>query len=280
MVTFRDLVYRVSIMRSKTATKTHLHYTLVMAVMTALTLMFFMAKKLEAQDAAATATAPCSGTDTACLLPELERINARITEPAWRDQTYRELAKLYMASGQTDQALALIPLIETPDTRAMTIRGIGMEAAKLKLDKPALDKIFISLRAEADKIDHPPSLGIALTYIAMSQAFAGDDAGAFTTARSMTNDALRHKAFGENAEIQAARGDLPHALESLAAIDDLSFRNKAYGIVSKIFADQKMYDAAMTTARKIENAYHQSQAMLYTVAKQVTPDEITLGIKE
>lgn len=277
MVTFRDLVYRVGLMRSKTATKAHLYYTLVMAVMTALTLTFFMAKKPGAQEATPT---PCSGTDTACLLPELERINARITEAAWRDQTYRELAKLYMASGQTDQALALIPLVETPDTRAMTIRGIGMEAAKMKLAKPDLDKLFTSLRVEADKIDHPPSLGIALTYIAMSQAFAGDNAGAFATAKSMTNDALRHKAFGENAEIQAARGDLPHALESLAAIDDASFRNKAYGIVSKIFADQKMYDAAITTARKIENTYHQSQAMLYTVAKQVTPDEITLGIKE
>lgn len=277
MVTFRDLVYRVGLMRSKTATKAHLYYTLVMAVMTALTLTFFMAKKPGAQEATPT---PCSGTDTACLLPELERINARITEAAWRDQTYRELAKLYMASGQTDQALALIPLVETPDTRAMTIRGIGMEAAKMKLAKPDLDKLFTSLRVEADKIDHPPSLGIALTYIAMSQAFAGDNAGAFATAKSMTNDALRHKAFGENAEIQAARGDLPHALESLAAIDDASFRNKAYGIVSKIFADQKMYDAAIITARKIENTYHQSQAMLYTVAKQVTPDEITLGIKE
>lgn len=226
------------------------------------------------------APAPCPATDAACQLPRLESLTAKITEASWRDQTYRETAKLYMATGDSVRALALLPKIESPDTRALTIRGIGMEAAKLKLDAATRDAIFTALRSEADKIDHPPSLGIALTYIAMAQAFAGDDAGAFATAKSMTNDALRHKAFGESAEIQAERGDLAPALESLAAIDSDSFRNKAHLTVAKIFADKKLYDHAMATAEKINNDYQKSQALLYIMAKQITPEEVTLGIRE
>lgn len=223
---------------------------------------------------------PCAATDAACQLPRLESLTASITETSWRDQTYREIAKLYMASGDSARALAILPKIESRDTRALTIRGIGMEAAKLKRGTEDLANIFTALRTEADKIDHAPSLGIALTYIAMAQAFAGDDAGAFATAKSMTNDALRHKAFGENAEIQAERGDLAPALESLAAIDSDSFRNKAHLTVAKIFADKKLYDHAMATAEKITNDYQKSQALLYIMARQITPEEVTLGIRE
>lgn len=257
------------------------HYTAVVILITALLLAVLIANPAWAADPApAPSSAPCAATDTACLLPQLEALTGKIENVSWRDQTYRELAKLYMAKGMTEEALALIPRVETPDTRAMTIRGIGMEAAKLNLSPEALAALFKALRVEADKIEHPPSLGIALTYIAMSQAFAGDDEGAYATAKSMTNDALRHKAFGENAEIQAERGDLDAALHSLAAIEDSSFRNKAHDIVARIFADHKLYDQAMTTAGKIENDYHKSQAILYILAKQITPAEVTLGIKE
>lgn len=223
---------------------------------------------------------PCTASDTACLMPELEALAARITDASWRDQIYREIAKLYMAKSDRDRALAILPKIETPDTRALTIRGIGMEAARLNLPPDALAALFSALRTEADKIDHTPSHGIALTYIAMAQAFAKDDSGAFATARSMTNDALRHKAFAESAEIQAERGDLDRALQSLAAIDSESFRNKAHLVVAKIFADQKMFDHALATTTKISNDYQRSQAMLYLLAKQITPTEITLGIRE
>lgn len=257
------------------------HYTAVVTLITALLLPALIANQVRAAEPPpAPVQTPCAATDTACLLPQLETLTGKIENVSWRDQTYRELAKLYMAKGMTKEALALIPRVETPDTRAMTIRGIGMEAAKLNLSPEALAALFAALRVEADKIEHPPSLGIALTYIAMAQAFAKDDTGAYATASSMTNDALRHKAFGENAEIQAERGDLDAALNSLAAIDDLSFRNKAHGIVARIFADQKLYDQAMTTAGKIENDYQKSQALLYILAKQITPAEVTLGIKE
>ncbi|MBI2234770.1 MAG: hypothetical protein HYU57_07310 [Micavibrio aeruginosavorus] len=222
----------------------------------------------------------CSATDTACLMPALEALTAAVTETSWRDQTYREIAKLYMAKGDAARALAILPRIESPDTKALTIRGIGMAAAHRDMSPDDLRALFTALRAEADKIAHPPSHGIALTYIAMAQAFAKDDAGAFATAKSMTNGALRHKAFGESAEIQAERGDLKPALESLAAIDSESFRNKAHLTVARIFADKGQYDHAMATAAKITNSYQRSQAVLYLLAKQITPEEVTLGIKE
>ena len=265
-------------MCSKTPEKTGFFYTRRIAVLCVTALFcLLIANKGSAQSAE---TAPCAATDATCQLPILESLTAKITETSWRDQTYREIAKLYMAKGDSARALALLPKIESPDTRALTIRGIGMEAARLKLEAEDLNKIFASLRAEADKIDHPPSLGIALTYIAMAQAFAGDDRGAYATARAMTNDALRHKAFGESAEIQAERGDLVPALESLAAIESESFRNKAHLTVAKIFADRKLYGHAMATSEKITNDYQKSQALLYIMAKQITPAEVTLGIRE
>lgn len=258
------------------------YYTAVVAAFTALIFTNIIANP--AQAAGETSKAPveksCAPTDTACLLPQLETLSGKIENTSWRDQTLRELAKLYMAKGMDKEALALIPRVATPDTRAMTIRGIGMEAAKLKLPPAQYNELFTALRDEADKIDHAPSLGIALTYIAMAQAFAGDDAGAMKTAQDMTNAALRNKAFSETAEIQAERGDLKASLSSLSAIDDLSFRNKAHGTVAKIFADKNLYAAALETSNKIENDYQRSQVLLYILAKQITPAEITLGIKE
>ena len=266
-------------MHSKATEKTvFFHYSAALAAITMLVAGCFIANGAMAQDEKPQKT--CAATNVDCLLPELEALTGKVTEQAWRDQTYRELAKLYMARHLTAQALALIPKIETPDTRAMTIRGIGMQAAGMNLPAEELKALFTALRAEADKIDHPPSQGIALTYIAMAQSFAGDDEGAYATAKSMTNDALRHKAFGENAEIQAGRGDLKAALESLAAIDSVSFRDKAHNTVAKIFADRKLFDDALATAGKIGNDYQKSQAILYILAKQITPDEVTLGIRE
>lgn len=214
----------------------------------------------------------CRAQDRACILTQLEGDAALIDNAAWRDQTYRELAKTLAFEGQTDQAITIIGKIGNPDTKAMTIRGIGMIAADKKLTKMEYDALFAKLQAEALKITHPPSHAIALTYIAMSQAFAGDNEGAWATAAGMENDALRHKAYAETAEIQAERGDAPAAMESIARIDSLSFRNKAYNTVSKIFADYEMYDEALAAAMKIDNAYQKTEAMQHILDAQKPRD--------
>ena len=146
----------------------------------------------------------------------------RSTRASWRDQTYPA------RNGQ-----------ETPDPRRPAgrrrssdrqnpgprhqghdhPRSIGMAAAGLHLDKAAYDSLFAKLQIEADKIQHPPSHAIALTYIAMSQAFAGDNAGAMKTANAMErNSALRNKAHNEAAKIRADRGEFDAALASIKAI--------------------------------------------------------------
>ncbi len=219
----------------------------------------------------------CAGTDRGCLLKTLEGVTDTIGESQWRDQTYRELAKLLTHDRKTDQAIALIGKIQDPDTKAMTIRGIGMAAAAMKLGQPAYDALFTRLEAEAKKIDHPPSRSIAFTYIAMSQAFAGDDAGAMKTAQAMENSALRNKAHNEAAKIQADRNEFDAALASIAAIDDPAFRDKAHFTISRIFADSQRYSQALTASDKIVNTYQRAQAILYLLAKQITPDEVTVG---
>lgn len=218
-----------------------------------------------------------NAADLPCMLGLLDQTAATIAEKNWRDQTLRELAKLMAKSEKYDEAIALLPRIENPDTRAMTIRGIGMAAASLKKPAESYRPLFEKLAAAADKIDHPPSHAIAQTYIAMSQAFAADDAGATKTALAMENAALRNKALAESAEIQAERDDLTAALASIAHIDDPGFRDKAHRTISKILADRKQYDKALAAGMKIDNAYQRSQSILHILARQITPDEVSTG---
>ncbi|MEM9468685.1 MAG: hypothetical protein AAF988_00825 [Pseudomonadota bacterium] len=209
----------------------------------------------------------CSVQDKLCLMQELERTAAEIENKSWRDKTYRELAKSYTYEGYSDKAITLIGKIETPDTRAMTIRGIGMAAADQNMPKEQYDALFSNLAKEADKIEHKPSKAIAYTYIAMSQAFAKDDEGAIATARSMENDALRHKAFAETAEIQAQRGDAKAAFFSIDEIESSSFKNKALSTVAKIFANDDNLESAYSAANKITNTYNRAQILQYILNK-------------
>jgi len=215
----------------------------------------------------------CVAQDRACILKEIEAESAQIENTSWRDQTYRELAKTKAADGDMDGAIALIDKIETPDTQAMTIRGIGMAAADLKLEKAAYDALFTKLRARAEKIEHPPSYAIALTYIAMSQAFAGDNEGAWKTASDMENNALRHKAYGETAEIQAEAGDARAAMKSIGFIESAAFRNKAYALIAKILADREDFDDALAAAMALTNPYKKAHALQYILDVQ-KPHEV------
>ena len=230
--------------------------------------MFFSVLTFEA----AAQEAECAPENRACILNSIEEQSAKIEQDSWRDQTYRELAKTRAFEDDMAGALATLDKIQNPDTKALTIRGIGFAAADLKLPQERYNQIFTDLRAKAEAIDHPPSYAIALTYIAMGQAFAGDNDGAWATAKDMENDALRHKAYGETAEIQAENGDTEAALKSIAFIDSLAFRNKAYATVSKILAEQGEYQGALKAAYQIDNAYKKATAMQYILDQQKPRD--------
>lgn len=221
--------------------------------------------------------ANCDVADKLCVMAEVKKIAGEIEEKSWRDKTLRELAKSYTHEGHEDKAIALIDNIETPDTKAMTIRGIGMAAADNKWkDKKRYQELFKKLAEKAETIEHKPSHAIAYTYIAMSQAFAKDDAGAMATAKAMENDALRHKAFGETAEIQAERGDFNAAMTSIAEIESNSFRNKAYGTVSRIFIKRGKLAEAYSAAQKIDNSYARAQ-VLQNIINHGNKEEALVG---
>ena len=230
--------------------------------------LFFSVLSFDAQ----AQDAKCTPENRSCILDMIEAQAAKIEQDSWRDQTYRELAKTRAFEDDMPGALATLDKIQNPDTKALTIRGIGFAAADLKLPTERYTQIFKNLRAKAEGIEHPPSYAIALTYIAMGQAFAGDNEGAWATAKDMENDALRHKAYGETAEIQAENGDTAAALKSISFIDSLAFRNKAYAIVSKILATQGEYDGALQAAYKIDNAYKKATAMQYILDQQKPRD--------
>lgn len=208
------------------------------------------------------ASAQCSATNKLCVMNEILKTSESIENSAWRDKALREVAKSFTYEGHEDKALKLIHKIEKPDTKAMTIRGIGFAAADNKwADKKRYQTLFKNLTTEANKIKHEPSYFIAHTYIAMAQAFAEDDAGAMITAKAIKNEALRNKAFGESAEIQAERGNFNQAMLSIAEINSTSFRNKAYGTIAGIFTKDGKLDQAYSAAHKITNPYAKSRVL-------------------
>ncbi len=225
-----------------------------------------------AHGARAQEAAVCAIEDRACVIGELSAEADKIDNPSWRDQTYRELAKTLAYEKRYDDAFGILDKIENPDTKALTIRGIGMSAADIGLSPEEYKVLFTRLREYSNTIEHPPSFAIALTYIAMSQAFAGDDEGAWATAREMENEALRHKAFGETAEIQAEKGNVDAAMKSIGYIESAAYRNKSYSIISKILADDGRLAEALKAAQAVTNSYKKSDALQYVLDKQKPRD--------
>lgn len=210
----------------------------------------------------------CAPDQRPCIVDQILSQAEQIDNTNWRDQTYREAAKTLASDGQIERAIGLISRIENPDTMAMTIRGIAMAVADLTLESEAQAQIFTTLHEHAKRMDHPPSFAIALTYIAMGQAFAGDNTGAWTTAKQMQNDALRNKAYGETAEIQAEMGKHDAAMTSIGAITSDAYRNKAHSIVSKILAERGDYQHALRAADKVTNPYKQAKALQFILNRQ------------
>lgn len=214
----------------------------------------------------------CPPQDRKCIIEMLYRSAAKIERADWRDQTYRELAKTLAFDGDVDAAIEVIEHITSPDTKAMAIRGIGMAVADTKPPKPQNSDVFEKLKVAAGKITDPPSNAIAYTYIAMSQAFAGDNEGAWLTASEMKNEALRHKAYGETAEIQAENGDFIAAMKSIDFITSIAFKNKSYNTVSKILADGQLISEATQAAQAITDPYMESEALQYILDTQKPRD--------
>lgn len=230
-----------------------LHRPIITFLVLSTTLWFGQAA---AQENCATAT------NRSCIAAEILKSADEIKEPQWKDVTLRDLAASLTYDKRVDDAIALVPKISNPDTQAMTIRTIGMTAALYGKDSPVvLKETFVKLAAAAATIKQPAANAIAYTYIAMAQAFAGMDADAWATADAMTNPALKHKAFGETAEIQAERGDLSAAMQSIGKIDAASFRNKAYQNIAEILIKKGMYDEALKSATAIDNPMKRAQTL-------------------
>lgn len=216
----------------------------------------------------------CKVDNKACVIADLIYTAKNIDNSAWRDQVYREIVKAMAVNGDFGSAYELLGSIETPDTKAMSIRGIGMAVAAHRYSPEYNEQIFSKLREIAEEIEHLPSYAIALTYIAMSQAFAGDNEGSWKTAKDMENQALRNKAYGESAEIQAEHGDYDSAKKSIGFIDTESYRDKAYQHVSKILGDTGKLEQAYDAALSIGNPYKKALAIQYILDVKDTEDSM------
>lgn len=217
----------------------------------------------------------CQGRDLKCILDYTAMHLNAIKEDNWRDQIIRDLVMRYADSGYKDEAIALIPKVQNPDTKAMSIRAAGFGLAKYShQESHATDRAYFTRLDElANTIKHDGARAIAFTYIAMGEALAGLDEDATQTALDMKNSALRNKALGESAEIQSERSDLVAAQKSIAHIDDAAFRDKAYTTTAEIFIKQGQYDNALAMAEKIQNAYKKNKVILDMAAVQINATE-------
>lgn len=222
----------------------------------------------------------CNAADTLCVLRAAAQQAASIREDKWRDQTLRDIAMQFAEANHPQDAYPLIGRITNPDTKAMAIRGIGMGVAKYAATttKDEYDAIFTQLAKEAETIGHEGARAIAYTYIAMAQAFAGLDDAATKTAAAMTNQALRNKAFGESAEIQAERGDIDAAMASIRHIDDAAFRDKAHQTTAMIFIKEEAYAKALDMAARIGDPYKKTLVMVAIADAQTTKMQKEKGL--
>lgn len=225
--------------------------------------------------ATASPGAACTEADRACMIAELQATLPGITEKSWRDIAYRELIKLLAQEGRTAEAITLIDEISNPDTQALSIRGIGMAAAEINLPPQAMTDLFKALRTRADAITQPAPREIAYTYISMSQVFSRLDKEAKETADAIVNPALKHKALGEMAEIQAERNDGAAALQTLTEIDDVPYRNKASRTIALLLADRGLFKDAYLATRGMTNPTLKAEALQYILTKQKPPASAT-----
>ena len=215
----------------------------------------------------------CSVNDISCISAQINDIANTIEQSRWRDYAYRDLAVSTAYQGEIDDAVAILNQIENPDTKAMTIRAIGMALALHKdLSDESYKSVFSKLDKAAAAMTNEGARDIAYTYIAMAQAFAGLDADATATTNAMVKPELKSKAFAETAEIQAERGDYDAAIKSINNINLKSFKNKGLSKIVDIFVKDEKYDLAYKTAQQITNPTQKAVALQKIVNAQLGLD--------
>lgn len=227
----------------------------------------------EASEEDPLADTQCANDDPACLIKDLHESIAKIADFHWRDQVLREVAKALTEKGYPELALRIIEQVENQDTKAMTIRGIGVNTAKLSMPDDQKTYIYNQLKVAANNLSDAPSKDIAFRYIAKGQALAGFDAEADKTVDAVKDTSQRDKAYEEIAEVQAAQAKLDNVMETIARIESPSYRDRAYGAASKIFIKNGQIDPALKLAYKIETPYNRAQALLLVMKAETAQDQ-------
>ncbi len=239
-------------------------------------LLYFLAFTFFLITSAQAADAPplCASGDNTCLFTALQNATKNIDNDRYRDQTLRDMSKLMIHEKNFPAAIDLFHQIKSADTKAMTLRGIGVATAETDFLESDKKNIYTNLIEAAEEITEEDSRVIALRYVAKGQALAGFDDDAHATMRMIDNRSQRDKAFEEIAEVQAKQDKLGEAVKSIAAIESPPYRDRAYGAISKIFVHKENYESAIKTAQMIETPYNRAQALLLILTAQITPAEV------
>lgn len=211
----------------------------------------------------------CAQDDFDCVLLKLQADMQSIPYQPWRDQTMRDMASLMTEQGRPNMAIRLIPEIQNPDTKAMTIRSIAVALADTTLSTDEKSAIYKTLIKEAQAMTHEPSQQIALRYIAKGQALSLFDDESRNTVMMITNPSQRDKAFAEIAEVQAKHGFTSRAIKTVKTIESESYRDQVYGNLTTILAKAGDFKAATSVSGLIKAPYNRTQALMAVVRAQV-----------
>ena len=206
-----------------------------------------------------------------CALKALGEDIPAINNLRWRDQSYREYAKQLLRHNKIDNAIEVVSAISSPDTQALTIRAIGFGVQGLALGDDKKNSYFDLLHIKASLISQKDSQEIALTYLAMAEANADLFDRALQNAKKIETLSLRQKSFQEIAEIMAAKSEIDSAFIALQNIEDLAFKNKAYGVIASAFIKQGLLSPALQAVSYIDDPYIKATALLDILTKQGMP---------
>ncbi len=242
-----------------------LKYTpiIILPFLCAATITIVPAQHVLAEESVSQNALSCRDVSISCLADDLSNTLAILDNKRWSDQGFRDLAEILILDNQPAQAREAIQKIEDPDTRAMAIRKSGMALADAPMTETQKKNSFIMLKEEANAIEHKPSMGIALTYIAIAESESGFYEDAVKSVPIIDNVSLRNKAYAEIAEVQARVGLGDMSLPNVERIETLAFKNQVAKRISGVLAENNDIENAYKAIKLISNDAQKAAALQY-----------------
>ena len=188
------------------------------------------------------------------------------------------------AAQTVSEALTAARSIQRAFSRALALSAIARAQASASDTRGAAQTVSDAL-ATTRSIEIPFSRARALNYIVEAQASIGDIEAALSTAQSIEDASFRALALSDIAAAQATAGDtrgaaqtLSEALASVRRVEDALHRGPALRGIAGAQASAGDIQAALTTARSIEQEFNGAWALRSIAEAQASAGDIQAAL--